>query len=138
RNAYLACEKNVLACLRHDAVSCGNDENGTIHLGGTRNHVLYIVCVTRGIYVSVVPGRRLVLGVRERNGDSACLLFRRLVDVVDALDRRRIAVSGLREDVQDGRGKSGLAVVDVSDSTDVDVRLRTIEFCCHMIFMTLD
>jgi len=90
--------------------------------------------VARSVHVGVVTIRRLVLGVRERDGDTTRLLFRRLVDIIDAFDGRCVSVPCFRKDVQDRRGKSGLAVVDVSDRADVDVRLRSLKFiCCHMI-----
>src|SRR6185312_14492656 len=134
---YLASEQDVLARLGHDAVRCGDHEDGTVHLGGARDHVLDVVSVTRRVYVSVVALRRLVLRVRERDGDTTRLLFRSLIDVIDTFHARRVTVAGLRENVQDRRGKSGLAVVDVTDRADVDVRLIALEFfCCHMIDMT--
>ena len=73
-----------------DAVGRGDHEDGAVHLGGTGDHVLDVVGVARSVDVRVVAVRRLVLGVGERDGDTARLLFRRLVDLVDAL--RRVAL----------------------------------------------
>jgi hypothetical protein len=88
-------QEDVFARLGHDAVGCGDDEDRAVHLGGTRDHVLDVVGVTRSVDVCVVTIRRLVLGVRERNGNTARLLFRRLVDIIDALVWARVAVAGL-------------------------------------------
>src|SRR3712207_9493552 len=47
RNVHLTSEKHVLTCLRHRTVSSSYNQDSTIHLSGTSNHVLYIVSVTR-------------------------------------------------------------------------------------------
>ena len=95
RNAHLTSKENVFARLGHHAVCRGNDEDGAVHLGGTGNHVLDVVGVARRINVRVMALRRLVFGVRKRNGDAARLLFRRLVDVINAFDSCRVAVPRL-------------------------------------------
>jgi hypothetical protein len=60
---YLASEQNVLTRLRHGTVGSGHDKNRSVHLGRTRNHVLYVISVTRAVNVGVVPIRRLVFHV---------------------------------------------------------------------------
>ena len=63
--------------------------------------------------------------MRGGDGDAALALFRSLVDLVEGHERSR-ALRG--EDLGDGRRQRGLAVVDVTDRADVDVRLAAIEF----------
>ena len=63
RYTYLTSQKNVFARLRHRTVSRRYDQNRTVHLRRTRNHVLYIVRVTRAVYVRIVTLRRFVLYV---------------------------------------------------------------------------
>src|SRR3954454_6590963 len=48
-------EQHVLAGLRHRAVGGGDHEDRTVHLGGTGDHVLDVVGVTRAVHVRVVP-----------------------------------------------------------------------------------
>ncbi len=118
-------EQDVLARLRHRAVGRGDDEDGTVHLGGTRDHVLDVVGVTRAVDVRVVPVLGLVLDVRRVDRDPALALFRCLVDLVEG---RRLRVRpGLGENLRDRGCERRLAVVDVADRADVDVRLGALE-----------
>jgi hypothetical protein len=77
--------------------------------------------VARAVDVRIVALLGLILDVRGRDRDAALALFRSLVDVrkVD----RRVARDVLRQNLGDGRGQRGLAVVDVTDGADVAVRL---------------
>src|SRR5690606_5163329 len=54
RHVHLASEKNVLASLWHRTVSSGNDQNRTVHLGGTGDHVLDVIRVSGAVDVSIV------------------------------------------------------------------------------------
>ena len=125
-NANLTGKQDVLARLGHRAVGGGDDEDGTIHLSSAGNHVLDVVGVAGAVDVSVVALPGLILLVGDGDGDAALTLLGSLVDVLEG-DERRLAARGLRENLGDGRGQRGLAVVDVTNGTDVYVRLRTIE-----------
>src|SRR5581483_3174267 len=93
-------------------------------LGGARDHVLDVVGVTRAVDVRVVAVGRLVLDVRGVDRDAALPLLGRLVDLVEG---DRLAAARLSEHLRDRRRQRGLAVVDVTDRADVDVRLAAIE-----------
>ncbi len=86
RHAHLLREKHVFAGLRHGAIGGGHDENRAVHLGGTGDHVLDVVSVTRSVDVRVVALRGPVFAVRERDGNTARLFLRSLVDILDGLD----------------------------------------------------
>jgi hypothetical protein len=101
-NTHLLCKEDVLARLRHHAVSRCDHEDCAVHLGGTRDHVLDVVGVARSVDVRVVAVRRLVLRVVERDRNTARLLFRSVVDVLDLLDAGLVALRRVDvEDVQD-------------------------------------
>src|SRR5690349_11910899 len=68
--------------LRHWAVSGRNNKNGAVHLGSTGDHVFHIVSVTRTINVSIVTLFRLIFDVRGVDGDTALLLFGRIINLV--------------------------------------------------------
>src|SRR5436190_1642606 len=125
RHTDLAGEQDVLARLRHRAVRGGDDENRTVHLGGAGDHVLDVVGVARAVDVRVVALRGRILDVCGGDGDAALALFRGLVDLIEGHERSRAL---RREDLGDRRGQRGLAVIDVTDRADVDVRLTAIEF----------
>ncbi len=120
RNANLASKQDVLAGLRHRAVGCVHDQDCAVHLRSTGDHVLHVVGVARAVDVCIVTRVGFVFDVRGRDGDAALTLFGGLVDVCE-IDSRT-------QDLGDRRGQRGLAVVDVADGADVDVRLVALKF----------
>ena len=120
----LAGQQDVLAGLGHRPVGRGDDQDRAVHLGGAGDHVLDVVGVAGAVDVGVVAGVGLVLDVGDRDGDPALALLGRVVDRVEG------AVLGLAlqgEVLGDRRGQARLAVVDVTDRADVDVRLGPLE-----------
>ena len=126
----LARQEDVLARLGHRAVGGGDDEDRAVHLGGAGDHVLDVVGVPGAVDVRVVALVGLVLDVGDRDRDAALALLGRVVDRVEG------AVLGLAlqgEVLGDGRGEARLAVVDMADRPDVDVRLGALELLlCHL------
>jgi len=125
-HADLTGEQDVLTRLGHRAVGGGDHEDGAVHLRRTRDHVLDVVGVTRRVDVSVVTLLRLVLDVRDVDRDTALLLLRRLVDLVERREGVQVGVLVVQH-LRDGSGQRRLAVVDVTDGPDVDVRLGPLE-----------
>ena len=114
----------MLAGLGHRAIGRGHDQDGAVHLGGAGDHVLDVVGVPRAVDVGVVAGVGLVLDVGDGDGDPALALLGRVVDRVEG------AVLGLAlqgEVLGDRRGQARLAMVDVADRADIDVRLVALE-----------
>ncbi|SHW82083.1 Uncharacterised protein [Mycobacteroides abscessus subsp. abscessus] len=116
----------MLAGLRHGTVGRGNHQDRAVHLGGTGDHVLDVVSVTGGVDVCVVTLLGLVLHVRDVDRDTTSLLFGSVVDLVEG--RRLVQIGVLvMQHLGDSCSESGLAVVNVTDGPDVDVRLRPLE-----------
>ena len=135
RDVHLASQKNVLARLRHRAVSSRHDQDGAVHLRSTRDHVLHVVSMAGAIDMGVMASIRLVLNVSSRDRNAAFTLFRSLVDV------RKVHL--LREALMrlargDGCGQRRLTVIDVTNRAHVHVRLCTLEFCFAHSFLFLD
>src|ERR1700719_2601647 len=126
RHADLGSQQNVLARLRHGAVSGGDHENCAIHLRCAGDHVLDVVGVARAIHVRVVAVLRFILHVRNGNGDAPLALFRRVIDGIKRAELHLGIV--LRQHLGDGRRQSSFAVIDVTDGPNVHVRLITLEF----------
>ena len=126
RHADLAGEEDVLLGLGHDAVSSGDDQDRTVHLGGAGDHVLNEVGVARAVDVGVVTVDGLVLNVRGSDGHG-------LGGVTDGTTlgdfRIRLvlgeAATGLHGHDSGGGGR--FAMVNVADGADIDVRLGAIE-----------
>ena len=126
-DADLAGKQHVLTRLGHRAVGRGDHEDRTVDLGSAGDHVLDVVGVAGHVDVRVVTVGRLVLDVRDLDGDASGLLFRGLVDLVER-DERHVRV-GLGKDLRDGGCERGLAVVDVAHRPDVDMGLGALELC---------
>src|SRR5664280_125994 len=120
----LAGQEDVLPGLGHGPVGGGHDQDGAVHLGGPGDHVLDVVRVARAVDVRVVAGGGLVLHVGDRDGDPALALLGRVVDRVERAVHRP-ALEG--QVLRDRRGQRRLAVIDMADRADVDVRLRPLE-----------
>ena len=128
-NADLTGEQDVLTGLGHRTVRRGNDEDSAVHLSSAGDHVLNIVGVAGAVDVSVVTLVGLVLNVSGVDGYSTGLLFGGLVDLVIA---HSLGLALLGKSDGDSGGKGGLAVVNVTDGTDVDVGLGSFKLLlCH-------
>ena len=116
----------MLLRLRHDAVSSGDHEDGAIHLGGTGDHILDEVGVARAVNVGVVTVDGLVLNVRGSDGHGLGGVTHgtTLGDFRVGLVLSQ-AATGL--DCHNGSGGGRFTMVNVTDGTDVDVRLCAIE-----------
>src|SRR3954447_3539467 len=123
-HADLAREQDVLARLGHGSIGRRDDQDRAVHLRGARDHVLDVVRVARAVHVGVVAVARLVLDVRRRDRDAALTL---LGSVVDLVERTRLAAVRLGQYLRDGSGQRRLAMVDVTDGPDVDMRLVALE-----------
>lgn len=88
------------------------------YLGGTSNHVLDVISVSRAVDVSVMSVLGLVLNVSGRDGDTSGLLLGGLVDLVVVLE---LGTSAAGQGLGDGSSQGGLSVIDVTNGSDVDV-----------------
>ena len=131
----LARQQDVLARLGHRPIGRGDDQDGAVHLGGAGDHVLDVVGVARAVDVGVVARVGLVLDVGDGDGDAALTLLGR---VVDGVEGAVLAAALERQVLGDGRGEGRLAMVDVTDGADVDVRLVALELLLgHLASPTL-
>ena len=119
--------------LRHRPIRRRHHQDRAIHLRRSRDHVLDVVGVPRAIDVRVVAIRRLVLHVRNRNRDSALPLFRRVINRIERSERHLRVV--LAQHLGDRRRQRRLAVIDVPDRPDIQVRLIALKlFLRHSLF----
>src|SRR5690606_6973898 len=127
RYANLTGQQDVLTGLRHGAVSCGANQDRAVHLRRTSDHVLHIVSVARAVYVGVVTGRRIVLNVRGRDGNTTRTLFRCVIDLIERT--QLTSTPYFVTYTSQGSGQSGLTMVNVTNGAHVYVRLVTLKFC---------
>jgi hypothetical protein len=117
----LSRQQDVLARLRHRSVSRCHYQNRSVHLRCAGDHVFHVVGVTGTVNVRVVTILRLILHVRGRDRDSACFLFRRLVDLIEG-DKLYFRIV-LRQHLRDRCRQRRLSVVHVPNRPDVHMRL---------------
>ncbi|MNJ55103.1 hypothetical protein D3C77_505770 [compost metagenome] len=117
----------MLAGLRHGTVGSRADQDRAVHLGSAGDHVLHIVGVTRAVDVRVVTVRGIIFNVRGVDGDTTSLFFRRVVDLVVTLGYAATA-EHFGTDAGQGCSQRGLAMVNVTDGANVEVRFVTFEF----------
>ncbi|VUS95616.1 hypothetical protein SB6413_05114 [Klebsiella pasteurii] len=126
RNAYLTTQQDVLTSLRHRAVSRSNNQDRAVHLCSTGDHVFNIVGVARAVYVRVVASRGVIFNVRSVDGDTTSFFFRRVIDLIECASRTTV---GFSQNGSDCSGQRCFTMVNVADSTDVNVR-----FCTFKLF----
>ena len=131
----------MLAGLGHGAVGSSDNQDGAVHLSSTGDHVLDVVGVAGAVNVSVVTLISLVLDVSNGDRDAALALLGSLVDVFECGEVCRSGAVGtvvLGQNLGDGRSQRGFAMVNVTDGTNVYMRLRAIKlFLGHGKFLPL-
>jgi len=118
----------------------GDDEDGAVGLGGTGDHVLDEITVTRGVDDGDHVLGGLELPKSNVDGDTTLTLGLELVKNPSVLEGRLAELGGLLLELLDGTlvnttalvdqvtGSSRLSRVDVSDDDDVDVSLFLTHF----------
>ena len=119
----------MFTSLRHRTVRSADNKNSSIHLSGPRNHVLDVIGVSWTINMGVVTLFCFVLDVRNGNGNTSFSLFRSIIDGLKSTERSHTL---LGEDLCD-RGRQGrLTVINVTNSTDINVWFTSFKFFCHV------
>ena len=126
RHAHLTGQQNVLLGLSHNAVGSSYHQDSAVHLCSTCDHVLYIVGMARAVNVCIVSLLGLILNVCGGNGNTTLSLFGSLVDVLEIY--LLIAGYSLGQNLGDGSGQSGLAMVNVTNGTNVTMGLVSFKF----------
>ena len=114
----------MLPRLGHRAIGSGHDEDRAVHLCRAGDHVLDVVGMARTVHVRVVPRVGLVFHVRRGDRDPPRPLFGCVVNLVEFLD---IAATRRCADLGHGCRQRRLAVVDMTDRTDVHMGLCAFE-----------
>ncbi|SAE03198.1 Uncharacterised protein [Enterobacter hormaechei] len=115
----------MLTGLRHRAVSRSNNQDRAIHLRSTGDHVFNIVGVAWAVYVCVVASRGVILNVRGVDGDTTSFFFWCVIDLVESTSSTAVGFSQYGSDCS---SQGSFTMVNVADSTNVDVRFCTFKF----------
>ena len=129
-NANLTGKKNVLACLLKGTVGSSDNEDRTVHLSCTCDHVLNVVCVSGAVNVRIVTLLCLVLNVSCVDCNTTSLFLGSVIDLV--VSKEFVLAVCKRKHLCDSCRESCLTVVNVSDRTNVYVRFGSFEMSlCH-------
>jgi len=104
--------------LGHLTVSSRYNDDSTVHLSGTSNHIFNVIGVTGTVDMSVMAMVRLVFYVGRVDGDTAGLFFGSLVNLSVASE---LGTAEASKDFGDGSSQGRLSVIDVTDCADVHV-----------------
>lgn len=136
-DADLAGEKEMLTGLGHLTVGGTDHDDGTVHRCSTSDHVFDVwadvrkylhhlrtkqgeltIGMSRAVNVAVMAVGGLILDVGSVDSNTTGLLLGCLVNL-SVVDKR--CASGFGQDFCDSSGKSGLAVIDVTNGTNVQM-----------------
>jgi hypothetical protein len=73
-------QQNVFVRLGHRAIGSADDQDCTINLGSTGDHVLDIVAMTRHVHMGIMAFRGFVFNMGNVDRNTAGFLFRRIVN----------------------------------------------------------
>jgi len=133
RHPDLARQENMLPGLRHRSVGRRYDENRAVHLSGSGDHVLDVVGVTGTIDMGIVALVRLILDVRDINGQASLSFLRSFIDLIISKELR---LTLFFQDLGNGSSQGRFPVVDVTDSADVQMRFFSLKLLfAHLVLL---
>ncbi len=119
----------MLSRLGHRTISGRDDEDCSVHLRGTGDHVLDVVGMPGAVDMRIVALGCLVLYMGGVNGDTAGLFFRGFVNLIVGNFRGSACSCNYGGE---GCGQGRLTVVDMTNRTYVYMWLVALKFLlCH-------
>ena len=122
----------MLSCLSHNTISSSNNEDTSIHLSSTSNHVLYIISMAWAVNVCIMSLLCFVLNVSCRDCDTSFSFFWSLIDIFEC--NSFTSTKSLMKSLCDSSCKSCLTVIYVSNCTNVAMWFCSFKFSlCHCL-----
>ena len=120
--------------LGHGAVSCGYNEDSAVHLSCTGDHVLYIVSVPWAVNVCIVTVFGFIFNGGGVDCDTTSSFFRCFIDGSIV---QEVSLAFFSQYFGDSGGQCSLAVIDMADGADVNMRFCSFVMSfCHF-FLSL-
>ena len=120
----------MLSRLRHRTIGGAYNNNGTIHLRRTGNHILNVVSMTRTIHVRIMTIVCLILNVSDSDSDTTLFFFRCLINLIKS---NCFSISFLRKDLCNRSSQRRLAMINVTNRSNVQMRFVSDKFLfCHL------
>ena len=131
----MARQQDMLTGLRHRAIRGRDDEDRSIHLRCSGDHVLNVVGVTRAVDMRIVALVGFVFDVGNVDGDATLSFFRRLVDLII---REKLSLTLFFQHFCNRCGQGRLAMIDMTDRADVEVWFLTLKLLfAHLILLLI-
>ncbi len=115
----------MLSCLWHRTIRCRYNQNRTIHLCSTCNHVFYIVRVSGAIHMRIVSVFCLILNMRSSDCNTSFLLFWCVVNIIIIF---KLCKTLSCQYSRDCGTQSCFTMIDMPNSSHIHMRLTSVKF----------
>src|SRR5262250_60674 len=123
----------MLSGLRHRSICRGDDQNCSIHLRRSGDHILDVVGMSGAVDVRVVALGSLIFYVGYIDRNAPLSFFRRLIDLVVG---HELSSAALFQYLGNRGSQRRLSMIDVTDGSDVKMRLFPLKLLfAHLILL---
>src|ERR1035437_53454 len=111
--------------LRHWTISGRTDQNRTILLTSTRNHIFNIVTVARAVDVRIMATYRFILNMSSVDSNASLFFFR---CIVNFFKRNVVSTTLFRKNFSYSSRQGRLTMINMSDSSHINVWFSSFKF----------
>ena len=127
----------MLSCLSHNTISSSNNEDTSIHLSCTSDHVLNVVSMSWTVNVCIMSLLCLILNVSCRDCDTSFSFFWCLINILES--NSFTCTKSLMKSLCDCSCKCCLTMIYVTNSTNVTMWFSSFKFSlCHCLKSSLN
>jgi len=126
RNTYLTRQQDVLFCLSHNTIGSSYNQDSTIHLCSTSDHVFNVVSMAWAVNVCIVTFVCFVLNVSSRDCDSTFSFFWSFIDIFECYSFT--CTQSFVQSFCNSCSQSSFTMVNVSNGTNVTMWFASFKF----------
>ena len=126
RYTYLTRQQDVLFCLSHNTIGSSYNQDSTIHLSSTSDHVFNVVSMAWAVNVCVVTFFCFILNVSSRDCDSTFSFFWSFIDIFECYSFT--CTQSFMQSFCNSCSQSSFTMVNVSNGTNVTMWFASFKF----------